>query len=138
MWADDEEPGNNMGQHNTDVKPLNSPHARFTFPLRNDHERARRVRLEADRYRIPPPLPCDEQDRDGSLQRHRSESWQIPDDWQVAVEPQQLELGGFETREVAVDVTAPDGFVGREVINVAAYEGTSLMGGVSLYVEGSG
>ena len=72
------------------------------------------------------------------MQRHRSESWQIPDDWQVAVEPQQLELGGFETREVAVDVTAPDGFVGREVINVAAYEGTSLMGGVSLYVEGSG
>ena len=35
-WPDDAEPGNNLGQENTDVKALNSPHATFTFPVRND------------------------------------------------------------------------------------------------------
>jgi len=36
LWDDDAEPGNNLGQSNTDVKALNSPHAAFTFPVRND------------------------------------------------------------------------------------------------------
>src|SRR5215211_6669859 len=31
IWADDAEPGNNLGQHNTDVRPLNSPRANFEF-----------------------------------------------------------------------------------------------------------
>jgi hypothetical protein len=41
VWPDDAQPGNNMGQKNTDVKALNSPRAAFTFPVRND-SRARR------------------------------------------------------------------------------------------------
>jgi hypothetical protein len=34
-----------------------------------------------------------------------------------------------------VKVTAPDGFVGRQAINVNVFEGEDLFGGVTLYAE---
>src|SRR4051794_21787606 len=43
IWADDQNPNNNLGQHNTDVKPLNSPRAPFTSAPRNDSPRRRRL-----------------------------------------------------------------------------------------------
>jgi hypothetical protein len=37
-----------------------------------------------------------------------------------------------------VDITAPDGYVGRQAINVNAYASQALVGGVTFYVEGNG
>jgi hypothetical protein len=37
-----------------------------------------------------------------------------------------------------VDITSPDEFRGREVFNVNAFDGLELLGGVTLYVDGSG
>ena len=149
IWEHDEEPGNNMGQHNTDVKPLNSPHAAFAFPVHNDQDRARPVRFQLDSYRVPALEPCAGDSRPSSpeqrerhrvtaARRHESALWPIPDGWRVSVEPEHAELASLATLSVSVDVTAPDGFRGRQVINVSAYEDAVLIGGVSLYVEGSG
>jgi hypothetical protein len=53
IWPHDADPGNNVGQHNTDVKALNSPKATFTVPVRNHERRPLRIRLEADGYELP-------------------------------------------------------------------------------------
>lgn len=149
IWEHDEEPGNNLGQHNTDVKPLNSPHAAFTFPVRNDVDRVRSIHFQLDSYHIPSLEPCDEDTRRGShehgehheataLRRHDPAAWPVPDGWRVVVGPERAELAAHDTIAVSVDVAAPDGFSDRQVINVSAYEESVLIGGVSLYVEGSG
>jgi hypothetical protein len=142
MWDDDANPVNNLGQHNTDVKPLNSPHAAFAVPLRNNTAQRARVVLRADAYRIPELTPCDEQGRQDNpqarLERHRREAWAIPQGWRVDVQPSEASLAPGEQTTVTVDITAPDGFVGRQAVNVHADSGGELLGGVTLYVEGTG
>jgi hypothetical protein len=143
VWVDDANPANNLGQHNTDVRALNSPRATFTFPLRNPGPHARLLRLETDGYRLPPPLPCPpegraEPDLQGkALTRHRRESWPVPYGWRVLLEPDEARLAPGEQATVTVDVTSPDGFSGRQVVNVHAVDGEELVGGVTLYAEGS-
>jgi hypothetical protein len=146
IWDDDANPQNNMGQHNTNVRALNSPHATFTFPARNDSGEARELRLEMDAYRIPAPEPCPppanpqeaERQRRALAARHQRGAWPIPAGWQVTVDPPRMRLGSGESIDVSVDVTAPDGFRGRQAINVNALAGQSLVGGVTLYAEGNG
>ena len=146
LWDDDANPANNMGQHNTDVKPLNSPHATFTFPVRNDGPARRAVSLQIDSYRIPALEPCravgDGKDggdhRQGLLDRHRRASWAVPPGWAVVVHPSEVVLAPGETVTASVDITAPDGYRGRQVFNVHAESGPDLIGGVTLYVDGSG
>ena len=144
VWDDDANPANNMGQHNTDVRPLNSPRAASTFPLRNDGARERVLRLEVDGYRIPVQDPCPPGDRDedahrrrARLARHDRDAWPVAEGWDVAVHPREALLGPGEAAEIAVEVAAPDGFSGREVVNLHAYDGEQLVGGVTLYVEGT-
>jgi hypothetical protein len=139
-WDDDLEPGNNMGQSNTDVKTLNSPHAAFTFPVRNDRPDRVAVRLSADGYAIPPLPRCEDREREhgAALRRHELSSWPLPEGWTVSCEPAELVLAPGEQNHVTVDVAAPDGFVGRQAINVRAEAGSHLLGGVTLYVDGTG
>ncbi len=145
VWDDDANPANNMGQHNTDVKPLNSPHAQFTFPLRNDAPEGRNLRLEMDMYQIPPQERCPppanpreaEAQRRALLARHQRAAWPIAAGWNVTINPMEAQLGPGEERTITVDVTAPDGFRGRQAINVHAFAGQHVVGGVTLYVEGT-
>ena len=148
-WADDANPHNNLGQENTDVQPLNSPKAAFTFPLRNEEDRARSLTLEADFYQPPaaprcpaaparqPTLAPDEikKRQREALARHGREHFAVPEDWTIEIRPQKLSLEPGEQAEVTVDVTAPDDFTGRQAINVNAFDGERLVGGVTLYVE---
>lgn len=142
IWDDDANPANNMGQHNTDVKPLNSPHAAFDFPLRNATETALLLRLQADSYDIPPPPECPpENDPDavrGRRAHHNKAAWPVPDGWQVAITPVEARLDPGQSLPVTVDITAPDGYAGRQAINVNAYAGQTLVGGVTFHVEGNG
>lgn len=146
VWTDDEKPANNMGQHNTDVTPLNSPHGRFAFPLRNDAGRARLLRLEPDGYRIPALEPCasraegdNAKDRRAlRLTRHDRAAWPIPPGWQVSIQPREVYLAPSEIANITVNITAPDRYHGRQVVNVNAFDGGTVIGGVTLYVEGSG
>ena len=142
LWDDDAEPGNNLGQTNTDVKKLNSPHAAFTFPVRNDRRTRAVVRLRTDSYVIPPQEQCGDEGREGKdhrgrLTRHDPAAWPVPEGWRVEVQPAELELAPGEQRDVTVDITSPDGYVGRQAINVHADSGPDLLGGVTLYVDGS-
>jgi hypothetical protein len=149
-WFDDANPLNNVGQTNTDVKPLNSPLATFRLPVRNGGRKPRRVRLEADAYGLPAPDRCAEapaesadmsdEERD---RRHRraialhAGRAAIPEGWHVDIAPAELSLAPGETQEVEVAAVAPDGFEGRIAFNVNAFDGPVLLGGATLYVEGA-
>ncbi|MEU1286958.1 NEW3 domain-containing protein [Kitasatospora sp. NPDC005856] len=142
LWDDDANPADNLGQSNTDVKPLNSPHATFAFPVRNDRPERATVTLTLDGYAVPPLDACGEdrppEQQRSRLERHRVEHWPIPNGWRVTVHPAEVTLDPGERAEVTVDVTAPDGFAGRQAINVHAGVGSELLGGVTLYVDGTG
>jgi hypothetical protein len=153
VWADDANPANNVGQENVNVKPLNSPRAVFTFPVRNDGRTAQPLRLEIDGYLLDEPRRCDddrpaatpdmtpdeiERHRRDALSRHARDRWGLPEGWQVTLEPLELRLEPDEQRDVTIDITAPDGFKGRQAINVNAFDPRHLVGGVTLYVDGSG
>jgi hypothetical protein len=151
VWEDDANPFNNIGQSNTEVKKLNSPHAAFTFQVENN-ERDRRVyRLAADAYALPQrqscegrapakfPLPSDEEIKAkaaAAREEHDPARFPVPADWAVVISPSQLELDAGAGVPVTVDVTAPDGFAGSKQFNVNAFDGQNrLIGGVSLVVE---
>jgi hypothetical protein len=154
VWAEDAEPANNLGQENTNVKKLNSPRATFSFPVRNEARNRRVLRLEADFYQIATRPPCLPPGRKAvspqltpeeiAAQRrlaraeHNRSDHSVPRDWTITILPERLELGPGEQSDVTVDVTAPDGFDGRQAINVHAFAGDRLAGGVTLYVTGDG
>jgi hypothetical protein len=136
-WSDDENPGNNLGQSNVDVRPLNSPTATFEFPLRNDGRRPQALRLAADAYAIPPVDACDERPDPATVRRrHDRGAYPVPEGWSVDISPSEAVLRAGESLDVTVIVTAPDGFGGRMTINVNAFEGDALRGGVTLTAEG--
>ncbi|MFD9663464.1 hypothetical protein ACFWAY_17845 [Rhodococcus sp. NPDC059968] len=144
VWPYDANPDNNLGQHNVDVKPLNSPTARFIVPVRNTLRRDASIRLVADGYDLPPRRLCPPEtpDAEERARRARAEhdplAHPVPAGWRVDfdIDDQQIRLVAGETVDVQVTVTAPDGFVGRQAINVNGFEGGHLIGGVTLIAEG--
>jgi len=153
VWPDDAEPGNNLGQENTDVKALNSPHAVFEFPVRNDTGVRRLLRLEADFYRISERPQCNPGQppaanphlsanqialhRRMARAEHSRGNFRVPFGWTIQLVPNHLDLAPGDQQTVTLDVTAPDGFEGRQAINVNALSGERLVGGVTLYVTGT-
>jgi hypothetical protein len=139
MWPrlDDDNPDNNLGQLNTDVKALHSP-ATFEFPVRNDHvSRTRQIRLVADAYHIPPLQACDDDaQREPAAARHDPRKFPVPEGWRVEISPSQFALAPLREEMVSVTVVAPDGFVGRRSFNINALDEADLLGGVTLSVEG--
>lgn len=150
-WADDANPLNNVGQHNTDVKPLNSPKAKFTVPVRN----AGRVRCEiafrVDTYTLPTLAECGSlaavanprPSREMVIRRLRDiaaagkpEKFPVTTGWMVTLQPDRLLLASGEQRDVVVDITAPQGFVGEKTFNVNAFTERTPLGGVSLTAKG--
>lgn len=151
IWPDDAEPGNNIGQENTNVKALNSPHAAFSFLVRNDFREPRTLRLAADFYRLGAQAACDmprekllakptreevKRQQERARANHGREQFPVAPGWQIKLIPETLTLAAGEEQSVTVDVTAPDAFVGRQGINVNAFAGERLVGGVTLYVDG--
>lgn len=153
IWTDDANPNNNLGQSNTDVKALNSPHARFTFPLRNATRLRQQYVLRADAYTLPGPRPCGDQNRGASPQISKEEAHSrmrqtlatqgyenqaLPDGWRVVITPGGVTLGGGEETQITVDIESPDGYRGQMAFNVNAFAGAALAGGVTLSVTGDG
>jgi hypothetical protein len=151
IWSDDANPRNNVGQSNTQVKKLNSPHAAFDFETAN-LDRARHVyRFAPDAYAIAQRPSCEGQAKadfspptggeikaraDAARAEHNPAHFPIPAGWTVIVDPPEVALGAGESRSVTVDITAPDGFVGSQAFNVNAFdEDDRLVGGVTLTVE---
>jgi hypothetical protein len=142
LWPDDANPANNLGQENINVKKLNSPNATFEFMLRNDSAFRRRLVLRADAYALPSRTPCPDRPWMGGRTqhdpylRHRLNVHPVPPGWQITFQPGDvIDLGPEAEQLIIVKVTAPDGFVGRQAINVNAFDGNDLVGGVTLYAE---
>jgi hypothetical protein len=154
MWPDDANPANNLGQENVDVKALNSPNATFQFAVRNDAPLFRTLRLEADSYTIPPLLSCQEvqavrgkeegtkprlsavvaQGRAALYERHSRAAYPVPADCTVEFLPgDTLALQPGEESMVTVRVSTDRSPVDRQAINVHAFAGAELVGGVTLY-----
>jgi hypothetical protein len=151
VWPYDADPGNNLGQHNVDVKPLNSPRAMFTVPIRNTGRRPMRVALNVDAYELPPLRPCPPEERGNDEEAvarrrrrvaaaHGAGTHPVPDGWSVDLgdAADGLEVGPGEAKEVEVVITAPDGFNGRKAFNINSLAGETLVGGVTLVVTGDG
>lgn len=143
---EEENPGNNLGQHNTDVQQLNSPRATFAATVRNATTWQQALRFEVDAYEIPRREPCEPEhpQRDDAhdrareaRERHSAARHQVPDRWQVRVQPEGVALEPGEQADLTVEVVAPDGFKGRQAFNVNAFDRKVLTGGVTLYAEGS-
>jgi hypothetical protein len=152
--VDDQDYGNNLGGENTLVGQAHSP-ADFTFELRNDTRREQTYRFEVDTYQIPEPRPCDERQRDpppddrraddgpivpGGPTRpvppaHDRRNHPVPAGWSVDIAPATPTLHAGESIPVAVHVTPPSGFAGRQALNVNGFNDLGLAGGVTLYVE---
>ena len=147
IWPFDADQGNHRGQHNVDVRPLNSPTARFVVPVRNPGRHPVTVRLTVDAYALPRRRPCPPRGSDPAERERRARSdhdprrYPVPEGWRVALggvdEVDRVRLVPGESREVTVTVTAPDGFAGRQVVNVHGYDGARLVGGVTLFAEGN-
>jgi hypothetical protein len=144
---EDENPDNNLGQHNTDVRQLNSPRAMFAATVRNATTWRQALRFEVDSYEIPRREPCDPREPpraqdDGAherdvRERHSPARHPVPEGWQVRVQPEGLSLEPDAQADLTVEVLAPADFKGRQAFNVNAYDRGVLTGGVTLYAEGS-
>jgi len=144
-WPDDANPDNNLGQHNTDVKPLNSPNAQFTFPVRNNADLSRELRVEVDAYRIGELPECepatgtrgmDPRRAHGAGEGQRRADHPVPEGWTVDLQPARLRLEAGAQEDLTVQITAPDGFTGLQAFNVHAFADLAPVGGVTLYVHG--
>jgi hypothetical protein len=133
--ADDLDVTNNLGQENTNVAAATSP-AAFSFTLRNNTNRQRRYRFEADAYVIPELVACGTtaDARQLSLDRHHRGRHPVPAGFAVAITPDAPTLAPGAAVAVSVSVTPSPGFVGRQPINVNAFHDGGFAGGVTLTV----
>jgi hypothetical protein len=85
-----------------------------------------------------PRMTRDERERTRreTVARHDRAAFPVPEGWILRLEPNEMRLEPGEEREVTVDITAPEGFSGRQAFNVNAYDESKLVGGVTLTVEG--
>ena len=136
--ADDTNPLNNLGQENTNVGKAASP-AVFTFTLRNDTADKQSYRFEFDAYVPSAPDPCgatnNAKDRAARLARHRRGVQPVPPGWLLTIDPVAPSLDAGSSVAITFTVEPPPGFSGDQVINVHAFHGSGLAGGVTLTVQ---
>jgi hypothetical protein len=164
-WFDDLNPGNNLGQENTNVGTAHSP-AQFIFKLRNPREERQPFRFAADAYVLGEPVSCSVVDREREKterdtrrrerlesrapvaagrpetfpqpampQRHAWGAHPVPEGWAVVIEPEAPVLSAGEEIDVKVTITPPDRFSGRQPVNIRAFDAYGAVGGVTLYVD---
>jgi hypothetical protein len=150
-WTDDVNPNNNLGQENVQVLRAQSP-AAGTFLLRNPRPERAGYRFEADVYEPPPTPPCSDREPPQDPRRYRGRrspdaidrrppghdraDHPLPAEWTIAFEPSRPVLDSGAETTIAVTVTPPDGFTGTQAINVHAFDGDGLAGGVTLKIRG--
>lgn len=131
--------GNNLGQENTNVGTAASP-AVFTFPLRNDTRKTQTYDFEVDAYVPLGPGPCgagsnDVKARADRLARNRRGLFPVPPGWQIVITPNTPTLLPNESVPLIVSASPPPGFIGSQVLNVHAFRGGQIAGGVTLTIN---
>ena len=142
VWGDDANPDNNLGQENINVKKLNSPNATFEFVLRNDSVFTKRLLLRADSYSLPPKQCCPEGNQAARpndidpYALHRLSRYPVPEGWQIQYTPgDEIVLEPEKEMSIKVKITTTDEFIAKKAININAFDGKQLVGGVTLYVH---
>jgi hypothetical protein len=160
-WSDDANPRNNLGQENTNVGHFSSP-AIFEFPVQNDDKIRKLFRLVADEYTIPRVIDCKEkpkkenserkfkdyirrdvfvppleEEADWTFARVRNgiNTFPVPQNWQVIIEPKEILLEPGQQQKVKVTISGPEDFRGEKNFNINAFYGNTLIGGVTLVVS---
>lgn len=148
LWADDINHKNNYGQENTDVLQAQSP-ATSLFALRNNTPERQTYRFEMDGYRVPdlPRCQAGVEGNAGSVAAaprsetlavppaHDRRCYPLPEAWIVKLEPAQPTLEPDQGVTIQVSVTPPDDFDGIQPLNISAFHGRGLAGGVTLVVK---
>ena len=146
--ADDANPFNNLGQTNTQVVEAASP-AQFPFQLRNTGAERAAFHFEVDTFRILRPPPCSDNGRkagtgrgatgageSGSTRARNSRGQNpLPADWTIEFNPAHPVLAPGQEITVTGTITPPDSFHGTLPVNVHAFSGNALAGGVTLLVD---
>lgn len=146
-WLDDSNPFNNLGQENTQVVQAASP-AQFVFNLGNPERDRRLYRFEFDTYALAPPPPCNARGKaaatfgarrgtvppDVAARQNRAD-FPLPPDWTIAFEPPAPVVAPGDEQPVAVTVTPPASFHGTLPVNIHVFDGSQLVGGVTVLVN---
>ena len=143
QWVDDANPNNNIGQNNVQVVAATSP-ATFTFAVRNQENKERSYRMEADTYTLPELSDCDKR---AATRRDKVQKWKevqalhnrathpVPLGWTVQFTPPAVTLVPNAEVNVTVEITPPVGFTGEQAFNVHAVKDNGVYaGGVTVYV----
>jgi hypothetical protein len=140
-WGDDSNPGNNMGQENTNVVKAQSP-AAFDFMVRNDDRRGHHFRIETDVYTLPPLLDCAEVRKQGRRkeeiirERHGEKNFPVPPGWIIQYDAATFDLAPGHERTVQVKVEPPGDFKGEQAINFNVLDERDLLtGGVTVIIQ---
>jgi hypothetical protein len=150
-WLDDLNPKNNLGQENTNVMQAASP-AVGTFQLRNNSRTRQQYRFVVDAHSLGRQPPCTQREMLTSPATHgwRREapgtvttvpaghvvgSHPLPPGWTARLDPAEPLLSPAEEITVTATIEPPDGWAGRQAINVNAFADAGLAGGVTWYVE---
>jgi len=143
QWVDDANPDNNIGQNNVNVVAATSP-AAFTFTVRNQDEKERSYRMEADTYTLPQPSDCRDKSarsRDKTTRwkqvqdLHNRAAYPVPPGWTVDFNPPALTLLPDHEAVVNVAITPPAAFSGQQPFNIHAVTDNGVYaGGVTVYV----
>jgi hypothetical protein len=157
--VDDLNYANNLGQENTIVGHAHSP-AEFSFALRNGAEESQQYRFEVDAYVLGEPDPCPPSTQDSPTimgmmvpagadqatanalnaaaalptSRHAAGGHPLPPGWTVLLDPESPTLDPEQEVTIQAVVTPPEGWTGRQSVNVNAYTADGLAGGVTLTV----
>lgn len=139
---DDANPLNNVGQHNTDVAVPASPTRQLRFLVGNDGRVARTVALTMNAYRLPQRVGCAENYRERQglkyLRRlqdaHHSDRFPVPDYLHARLTHAALKVEPGQELEVTLELTPPAKGRGIHSVNVNAYDGARLIGGITAYV----
>jgi hypothetical protein len=146
VWPDDANPANNRGQENTNVRKLNSPRAQFTFPLRNDRPAPRTITLEVDAYELTTPPSCEGRPNAGetklSEEERKEHIAEAPSRAPGLSRAARLDRGDRPAVGPARGRRDPQhqrgGARSRRLHGAeAALAGDTLVGGVTLVVEGT-
>jgi hypothetical protein len=144
-WIDDVNPFNNLGQDNTQVVQAASP-APIEFQLRNSGKTRGPFRFEADTFQIPPQPTCPDTSTKGKANpkggvsaptraRNSRAAHPLPPGWTIDFSPANPTLDPDEEITITGNITPPDTFHGTQAVNIDAFNGAALAGGVTITVN---
>ena len=142
--VDDANPLNNIGQHNTDVAAPQSPERALKFSVGGEGALGRELVLRMNAYELPPKADCPPTFGErasvkylrGLQERHDPRRYPVPEDLGAVLSHRTIAPRDGELIEVTLSFAAAATNGPRRAVNVDAYAGDQLMGGVTAYIGG--